>query len=180
MPKFSKRNVIFILCFIIIFTLQDFVLKPIIKEKYLYDDLKSFEIYSWKYTLSIFLIIATIIIFKIKKSLKLDQIPVIILALIIFGSSFYFGVHNLIDNSILYINSITEGSRIVKTYHVVSYKENKTFWLNNTQSIHDTDDLEKINKTKIRNGLKSIFEYKNNDTVKITFNKGLINVNYLK
>jgi len=180
MTKFSKRNIIFVLCFIVIFSLQDFILKPIIKEKYLYDDLKDFKNYSWKYTVSIIVLIATIIIFRIRKSLKAYQIPVIILAFMFFGTSFYFGVHNLIDNTILYINSITEGSRIVKTYNVISHKENKTFWLNNKDSVHERNDLENINKSRTKNGLKSIFEYQNNDTIRVSFNKGLINVNYLE
>ncbi|SHK39997.1 hypothetical protein [Chryseobacterium polytrichastri] len=181
MAKISRVQIIFVICFIILYLLQSFILEPIIKEKYLSDDLKYFKIYSWKYAVSIFIVIAAIIIFRIRKSFKTHQIPGIILVLVFLGISFYFGVHSLIDNSILYINSITEGPKIAKAYEVVNHKEDKTFWLNsNNGSIQDKKDVEKINKSRIRKNLKSIFEYQNNDTVKVEFNKGLININYLE
>lgn len=180
MAKISRVQIIFIICFIILYLLQSFILDPIIKEKYLSEDLKHFKTYSWKYTVSIFIVIAAIIIFRIRKSFKTNQIPVIILVLIFLGISFYFAVHSLIDNTILYINSITEGPKIVKTYKVINHKEDKTFWLHNNGAVQDEKDLEKINKSRIRKNLKSIFEYRNNDTVKVNFNKGLININYLE
>lgn len=180
MAKISKTQIIFIVCFILLFSLQNLVIEPIVKEKYLYDDLKYFKNNSWKYPVSIFIIIAAILIFKIRKSLTMYQIPGIILTLIFIATSFYFGGHNFIDNTLLYLNSKIEGLEIIKTYKVISYKENETFWLNSTESVHDKNDLENINKSRIRKNLKSIFEYQNNDTVKVRFNKGLINVNYLK
>ncbi|KPH14563.1 hypothetical protein [Chryseobacterium sp. ERMR1:04] len=127
MAKISRVQIIFIICFIILYLLQSFILDPIIKEKYLSEDLKHFKTYSWKYTVSIFIVIAAIIIFRIRKSFKTHQIPGIILVLIFLGISFYFGVHNLIDNTILYINSITEGQKTIKTYKVINHKEDKTF-----------------------------------------------------
>lgn len=174
------RKYFLVIIFIIILLLQDFFLKPFVKDLYLNDDIKNFKEFSWKYTVFIFTIPAGIIIFISRKSITLSAVPLILLGLMIFGSGFYFGFHSLVDNALLLINSKTKNTEINKTYEVIHDKEKKVFWLNNENSIHDKEDLQKINRYRVSKGLKSIFDLQNNDTVKVTFNKGWFDVNYLE
>lgn len=180
MTKVSIKNIVFVICFIIVFLLQDFLLKPIIKENYLSEDLKKFKEFSWKYTVSIFIVFFLIILLMIRKNLKISQTPSIILFLIIFGFGFYLGVHSSLDNLLLYLNLKTKKREIVQTYQVISNKEPQVFWLDGKEPIHDRKDLEKINNQRIRNNLKSIFDYQNSDTVKVKYYKGIIDLNYIE
>ena len=116
----------------------------------------------------------------IRKNLKISQTPSIILFLIIFGFGFYLGVHSSLDNLLLYLNLKTKKGEIVQTYQVISNKEPQVFWLDGKEPIHDRKDLEKINNQRIRNNLKSIFDYQNNDTVKVKYYKGIIDLNYIE
>ncbi|MDN4012789.1 hypothetical protein QX233_09975 [Chryseobacterium gambrini] len=174
------RKYFWVIIFIIILLLQDFFLKPFVKNLYLSDDIKNFKEFSWKYTVSAIIILAGIIIFISKKNVKPSSIPLILLALIVFGSGFYFAFHSLVDNSLLLINSETKKTEIIKVYEVVYHKGKKVFWLNNENSIHDKEDLQKINHYKVSKGLKSIFDLQNNDTVEVTFNKGWFDIDYLE
>ncbi|MBL7881704.1 MAG: hypothetical protein JNN23_17870, partial [Chryseobacterium gambrini] len=85
------RKYFLVIIFIIILLLQDFFLKPFVKDLYLNDDIKNFKEFSWKYTVFIFTILAGIIIFISRKSITLSAVPLILLGLMIFGSGFYFG-----------------------------------------------------------------------------------------
>ncbi len=174
------RKYFWVIIFIIILLLQDFFLKPFVKDLYLNDDIKNFKEFSWKYTVFIFTILAGIIIFISRKNITFSAVPLILLGLMIFGSGFYFGFHSLVDNSLLLINSETKKTEIIKVYEVVYHKGKKVFWLNNENSIHDKEDLQKINRYRISKGLKAIFNLQNNDTVKVRFNKGWLGVNYLE
>jgi hypothetical protein len=55
-----------------------------------------------------------------------------------------------VDNALLLINSKTKNTEINKTYEVIHDKEKKVFWLNNENSIHDKEDLQKINHYKFQ------------------------------
>jgi hypothetical protein len=64
---------------------------------------------------------------------------------------------------------------------VIENKENGVYELyDNKNFIYGEDELSKINKNRIGNKNKSIFEYKNNDIIYVEFNKGLLGVNFIK
>ncbi|REC48099.1 hypothetical protein DRF68_12100 [Candidatus Chryseobacterium massiliae] len=64
------RKYFWLIIFIIIIFLQDFFLEPFVKDLYLNDDIKNFKEFSWKYTVFIFTILAGIIIFISRKTLR--------------------------------------------------------------------------------------------------------------
>lgn len=170
-----------VIIFILIPVLQRFFLKPFIEDLYLSEDIRNFKAYSWKYTVSIFIIFSGIVIFLTRKNIKAVYIPLMILMLIIFGIGFYFSLHSFIDNVLLLVNSKTPKSEIIKSYEIINHTEQKIFCLHSVDPIHiyDNNDLEKINNYRISKGLKSIYTYRNNDTIKMKFQNGWFDVNYL-
>ncbi|WP_375181385.1 hypothetical protein [Chryseobacterium sp.] len=125
--KALLRKYFWVIIFIIILLLQDFFLKPFVKDLYLNDDIKNFKEFSWKYTVFIFTILAGIIIFISRKNITFSAVPSILLGLMIFGSGFYFGFHSLVDNALLLINSKKKNTEINKTYEVIHDKKRKYF-----------------------------------------------------
>ena len=170
-----------VIIFSMVPVLQSFFLKPFIEDLYLSEDIRNFKAYSWRYTVSIFIIFSGIVIFLTRKNIKAVYIPLMLLMLIIFGIGFYFSLHSFIDNVLLLVNSKTPKSEIIKSYEIINHTEQKIFWLHSVDSIHiyDNNDLEKINNYRISKGLKSIYHYRNNDTIKMKFQNGWFDVNYL-
>lgn len=179
MPKISKTQIISFIIFIIIFSIYDFVLKPIIRERYLYADLENFENGSWKYTIIIFIILLIIMLFAIIKSKikDLSNLPIVILVL---GGVCFIGLRHPINDLLLFVNIQTGKEKITRKYEVVNHKEQSVFWLDaNENSIHDNNDLDKVNKYRVEKNLKSVFEMKNKDTIVVLFKRGIMDINYL-
>jgi hypothetical protein len=179
MPKISKSQIIFFIILIAFFSIYDFVLKPIIRERYLYSDLKNFEDSSWKYTIITFTILLISILFVILKSKTKDlsNLPIVILVL---GLSCFMGLHHPINYILLFVNTQTEKEKITRKYEVVNHKEHSIFWLSADKNpIQDNQDLDKMNTFRLKKNLTSVFELKNNDTVIIPFKRGIMDVNYL-
>ncbi|MBB4805681.1 hypothetical protein HNP38_000953 [Chryseobacterium defluvii] len=178
--KLSKLQIIIISFLIFIFCINDFFLKPIIKEKYLDTDLKSFEHISWRYLLIISVFIAVITIAVIQLRLKKVHILQVFMVIVFSGLLTFFGFYRFISNALLYINFKTEKEEIIREYQVINHKEQKVFWLDaGENSLHDKDEMLKLSKNITQKNSRFIFEYKNNDTVKVSFKKGILNVNYL-
>ena len=178
MTKIPIKIIVFV-GFIILLLLQAIILKPIIKEHYLTDDIKNFMKFSWKYTIYVFVAVVLVMLLISRKDIKISHTPQIILFFVILGLGFYLGIHNSIDNTLLYLNLKAKNNEIVKTYKVINHKENQTFWLDSKESIHDRKDMEIIDKNRIKHNLKSIFEYQTGDTIKVKFNYGIMGINYL-
>ncbi|ASK29557.1 hypothetical protein CEY12_05305 [Chryseobacterium sp. T16E-39] len=180
MPKkISKSQIVFFSILIILFSIYSFILKPIIKERYLHSDLKNFEDGSWKYTIITFSILLIIMFFAIIKSKTKDlsNLPVGILVL---GLVCFAGLHHPVNYVLLFVNIKTGKEKIVRKYEIVNHKEQSVFWLDaNENSIHDNSDLDRINKCRAEKNLKSVFEMKNKDNIIIRFKKGIMDINYL-
>ncbi|WP_261512452.1 hypothetical protein [Chryseobacterium paludis] len=175
----SKSQIIFFIILITFFSVYSFILKPIIRERYLYADLKNFEDGSWKYTIITFFILLIIILFAIIKSKTKDlsNLPIVILVL---GLSWFMGLHHPINYILLFVNIQTGKEKITRKYEVVNHKEHQVFWLHaDKNSIHDDQDFDKVNTYRVKKNLKSVFELKNNDTIIVNFKKGIMDVNYL-
>lgn len=177
--KISKSQIVFLAILISLFSIYSFILKPIIRERYLDSDLKNFEDDSWKYTIITFIILLIIILFAIIKSKTKDlsNLPIVILVL---GWVCFMGLHHPINYVLLFVNIQTGKEKITRKYEVVNHKEYSVFWLNaNKNSIHDDQDLNKVNTYRVKKNLKSVFEMKNNDTIVVPFKKGIMDINYL-
>lgn len=126
MPKISKSQIIFYIIIIAFFSVYSFILKPIIKERYLYADLKNFEDSSWKYTIITFIILLISILFVTLKSKTKDlsNLPIVILVL---GLSCFMGLHHPINYILLFVNTHTGKEKITRKYQVVNHKEYQIF-----------------------------------------------------
>ncbi|MGG5207864.1 hypothetical protein ACQWU4_02870 [Chryseobacterium sp. MIQD13] len=155
---------------------EGFLLKPFIREHYLKTDLDAFKIDSWKYIFMITAVIAIVIII-LSKAKKISQIIIVI----ILSTILTFSLKSLISNILLFINYHTEISQTVQTYEIISHKKAMVFWLNagKNNSIYEDGEIHLIDKKRKTKDLKSIFEYKTGDTVKVKLKKGIFNVNYL-
>ncbi|MFH6948688.1 hypothetical protein ACHRV6_09370 [Flavobacterium sp. FlaQc-51] len=88
---------------------------------------------------------------------------------------------NFTDNFLLYINKKISHKSILIVYKVIENKENEVFELYDYKNfITYKEELDKINNQRINNNLKSVYDYKNNDTLQVSFNYGFLKVKYLE
>lgn len=171
----SKPYIILFVILALLFCLDDFILKPFITDHYLEEDLTSFKDFSWKY-LAIIAVLLAIVLIIISKAKKI--LPILILCAF---SAFlvFFGLITVLTHILLYINVQTEKEDVINTYEVIHHHE--TFWLHagEENSIHGNKAIQLIDKKRKEKNQNSILEYKTGDTVKVTFKKGIFNVNYL-
>ncbi|WBV57793.1 hypothetical protein PFY10_04955 [Chryseobacterium daecheongense] len=178
LKKTSTSQIVFFSVFLIIFFVHNFVLQPMIRETYLSSDLKNFEESSWKYTVIVFFALLSLMFFLTIKS-KIKDLSNLPIAIFVLGLSCFAGLHRPINDLLLYINMKVEKGRNSKEYKVVNHQDYKTFWLNGKTSIHDNNDLNKVNTFRLKKKLKPIFEMNTNDTVLVPLRRGLINIDYL-
>lgn len=178
MPKISKSLLIVIAFFTLSFLIRNLILTPVIKGRYLYADTKLFQENSWKYTLFLLLIVLVIIFLKQKK-ITARQIPVTLLVITFFSIGFFIGFKNLIDDILLYTNTKIEKKEFIKTFQIVKHQENKVFRLNDGNNSIQDAELPLINERRIKQNLKSVFDYNNGDTIKVKFKTGILNISYL-
>lgn len=173
----SKPYFILLIILVLLFCLDAFVLKPFIKEHYLDQDLQSFKDFSWRYLLVIAVVIAIVVSICIKAT-KIIQIISVCLYSAFFA---LWAFRTLLIQILLFTNFQTEREHIINTYEVINHKEAMVFWMDGGKgnSIHDDNAIELIDKKRKAKGLKSIFEYKTGDKVKVEFKRGIFNVNYL-
>lgn len=155
--------------------LDTFILTPFIKNHYFDTDLSNFKTEAWKYTFIIIGVTAVLLaIFSKAKQLS-HIIYVVIISTILIS-----GIKPLLTKIFLFINVKTETSQESYTYKIINHKVSQTFWLDSGEkkSIHD-DEIKLIDKKRKEKGLPSILGYKNNDTIKVIYKKGIFNVNYL-
>jgi hypothetical protein len=181
MKKISRFKVFSFMFLAALFLLNIFYLDPIIKSKYLDSEIRVFKNNSWKYSIIFSIIILFFFIrynYKIHKG-KLKIWNTSLFVLVSFFLSYL--LKNVTDDLLLYINTIANSKDVVVVYKVIENKENKVFDLyNNKDFITLRDELHKINNYRIKSKNKSVYEYKNRDTIHVKFNRGIIGVNYIK
>jgi hypothetical protein len=181
MKKVSRFKILNIIFLGLLMLLNIYYLKPFIDKVYLDFDVLAFKKDSWPYSIVVFLIVSIIIVgysYRIKtEKLKIWTTCLLILA------SFYLSylLKNFTDNFLLYLNTKISHENVVTIYKVIENKENKVFELyDNKTFITSDNELKKINNQRIENKLKPIFDYKNNDTIRVNFNFGFLKVKYFK
>ncbi len=164
----------------IIVALQVFYLDPYVKGKYFYSDIDAFKKESCKYSFvlpSILFIIFLIIGLKKNVINKTFFFSIFVVFLFVVISS-----KRLTDNVLLYFNSKTKAEKISKNYVVLRNDENKVFHIydNKKEFILSEDLLNKIDSIRLKRKLKSLYKLRNNDTLKIEYKIGFLNVKYLE
>lgn len=178
--KLSKTNVI--LYFIIgsLLCFQLFVMNPIIKEIYNYNDISNFEKNSWKYSFILqFFVFMISVIYSIKTK-KINRYFIISRIILLFIMSFIF--KDLTDDLLLYLNSKVKVEKHIKEYIVLRYDPNKVFHIYDKKNefIVLDEQLKKIDSIRMKKNLKSLFKLHNNDTLNIEYKVGILNVKYIE
>lgn len=181
MKKLSTFQILNFVFWTVLVLVNMFYFKPIIQNKYLDADVRAFKDVSWKYSIIVFVIILFAFAgynYKVnKEKLKIKSVGLFIL--LAFFLSFI--LKNITDNFLLFINTKIDCKNTIIVYKVIENKENGVYELyDNKNFISNEDELNKIDKNRIGNKSKSILEYKNNDTVLVEFNKGLLGVIFIK
>lgn len=181
MRKISGFRIANLLFWTALIVLNVFYFKPIISDKYLLADVLTFKSESWKYSLVVFFVIVILVLGYGYKTYK-EKLKFFNICLLVVLSLFLsYLLKNITDNFLLFLNSKLEAKEVVVVYKVIENKENKVFSLyDNKNFINSENQLNKINKYRNDNKIKSVFEYKNNDTIHVSFNKGLFGVNFMK
>lgn len=150
MSRIPKGAIIIVIILIAIFALDHYTLEPIIREKYLENDIRSFKDNSLIYKV-IFVSIMVVFTFLLQiKRIKSSQISEILIFGVITWFSLFLATQRMIDHVLLYINTKTEKEQITKIYSVVNHEDKKVFWLNDgNKSIYSEKDLENINRSRI-------------------------------
>ena len=180
MKKLSNASLTLYLIVGIVVILQVFLLDPYIKEKYFFSDIDAFKKESWKYSfvlLSILFIIFLIIGLRKKVIDKTFFFSTFVLFLVVAISS-----KRLTDNVLLYFNSKTKAEKIIKDYIVLRNDENKVFHIydNKNEFILSEELLRKIDSLRFKRNLKSLYKLQNNDTIKVEYKIGLLDVKYFE
>jgi hypothetical protein len=178
--KISKYRLLAYLIFGMIVSLDIFVLNPILKENYFRDDISEFEENSWKYSIVISLILfITFTLFALKKN-RLNK-SFIVYNLMAVSLIAVFG-KGLIDDALLYVNLKIDVKKYSKQYVVLRHDPNKVFHIydNKNEFIVFEEQLKKIDSTRIKRNLTSVYNLQNNDTLNVDYKVGLLNVKFLK
>lgn len=181
MRKISGFQIANLLFWTALILLNVFYFKPIINDKYLPADVLIFKSESWRYSVVVFFVVVILVLGYGYKTYK-EKLKIFNICLLVLLSLFLsYLLKNITDNFLLFLNSTSEAKEVVVVYKVIENKENKVFSLyDNKNFINSENQLNKINKYRNDNKIKSVFEYKNNDTIHVAFNKGLFGVNFMK
>lgn len=181
MKKISTFQIVNFIFWTALVLLNWFYFKPVIQNKYLDSDIMAFKDVSWKYSIVVFLLILVFLVgyfYKVDKEKLNFRNTGLLILLALFIS---FLLKTFMDNFVLYINTKIDYKNTTIVYKVIENKENKVFELyDNKNFVSHDDELNKINKYRIDTKSKSLFEYKNNDTIHVSFNRGIIGVNFIK
>jgi hypothetical protein len=177
--KVSKSRIVTFIIIGIIFSIEIFILEPVIKENYYYRDISNFEEKSWKYSIILALILNvafTVYAYKtnaLNRSFFLNNLIGVLI--------FAFFTKVISDNILLYLNMKTNKNRYTKSY-VIRRDDSKKLLLiydNRNQIIFSEEQLKKIESFRIKRKLKSLYLLQNNDTLNIHYKIGILNVKYL-
>lgn len=175
--KISKSIIIYYIIIGTIFCTDIFFLSPIIEENYDYRDISDFKNNSWKYLLIISFIGFTI--YALKKGTLNKKYLLNNLFIIIFIGFFGKGI---IDNLLLYLNLKVGKTEYSKQYVVFRDDEKKIFSLYDHEGNFRIfeEELTQIDYSRTTKKQKSIYTFKNKDTLNIDYKIGILGVKYLE
>lgn len=178
--KLSKSTLITYFIIGILILAQFFFLSPYVKGKYSYNDIQLFKKESWLYSFILpFLLFLFLIIIGWRKKMIVKTYGLYFFILFIFVS---FYSKRLTDDILLYFNTKIKVEKISKDYIVSRNDENKVFHLydNKSEFILSNELLNKIDSLRFKRNLKSLYQLKNNDIIKVEYEIGFLKVKYLE
>jgi hypothetical protein len=181
MRKISRFSVLSFIFWSSLMLINFFYFQPFVDNTYFHSDVLFFKNDSWKYSIIVFILILIVfVVYGFKTNMiKIRIWNFALLALISFFLSSL--LKNFTDNFLLYINKKISHKSILIVYKVIENKENEVFELYDYKNfITYKEELDKINNQRINNNLKSVYDYKNNDTLQVSFNYGFLKVKYLE
>lgn len=181
--RISKSRILFISFFITLFYLDWFILKPIIKEKYLRNDIWEFENHSWIFSTVTFFIFLTLLLFYLKyksKDKKAKWLNLIITSTL-YSLVFTICLNRTTNRAMLYLNTNFHNKTLKQEYIIQRYDTNNVFQLfdGNDEIIGWKRKLKRIDSMRKNKNLTSIYNLKNNDTIIINYQKGFLKIKYL-
>ena len=173
--KISKSKIIVVSLFLTVLLIDWNFLSPYVNQKYLESDIRDFESNTLKLlllkTLIVWIFLNTVYFlseFKeyIKDFFSLGNFTV----MFIYSFFLLFFFNSSCDNFLFYFNTKYNSKQFTEKYVIKSFKPNKVFFIkNNSEVIIYREGLRKIDLQRKKLGLKSIHNFKNNDSITVNY-----------
>jgi hypothetical protein len=166
-----------------LFLIDEYLLRPDIKENYFESSLVDFEYDYWKYFIIACVIIYILLLISLliyQKNVKMNWKNSIFLVFLTILMSFF--LDGTIRNTVLYFNTKIPSESFQKQYVIEPFGKSGLLYLvsNDEEILIFKSELDKINASRKKNNQLLIDDLKDKDTITVVLAKGFLDVNYLK
>lgn len=178
--KIPYPKIILYLIVTLIALLKVLVLKPYANLYYYDRQVIEFKKSSWSFTIVLALLFLIALIIYAYKKRKLNK-PFLLNSLFAAVLVVFF-IKIWLDDVLLYINTKFDNGTIVKSYTIRKYEDLDAplFYDNKKEILFSKDKLDKIEATRNKKNLKSIYSLNDKDTININYKIGFLKINYLE